>query len=165
MRLILSAVAMSACLSGCTATKYAYHSAYTLRACGDTVSRQKLVTGLVQRGYLHSSDVRGPYDVFRKPEIIKKGVLAQEPYEDKSGQIAVAICAGDAEHYLITEEWQGCDGRKDCTAENQRDVRRMAETWGCQVAERSGHSESWKLENRQDWTEESCRRIADSLSF
>lgn len=150
---------------GCSTPKYAYHSVYKLTNCGTTLSRERVAEALVKRGYLKSSDRKGPYDIFHKPEITKKGALAREPYEDKAGDIAVAVCAAGSESYLMTEEWRGCKDSKDCTIENQRDLKKMAEEWGCQVSEKAGHSESWKLEDRQDWTKESCSLIATSLTF
>ncbi|MBI3557037.1 MAG: hypothetical protein HY074_12300 [Deltaproteobacteria bacterium] len=120
---------------------------------------------LLRRGYVHFAEVKGPYDVFHRPDIIKKGALAVEPYEDRAGDIAVAVCSGGAANYLLTEEWTGCKDRKDCTIENQKDVRKLAEDWGCRVSERAGHSERWKLEDRQDWTKETCSAISTNLTF
>lgn len=169
MRKSIFQMAMSfgllAVATACSTPKYAYHSVYKLDGCGQAVSRDKLVQELVRRGYLHSPDTKGPYDIFHKPEIVKKGALAAEPFEDKAGDIAVAVCAGGSETYVMTEEWRSCAKKKDCTKENQRDLRKLAEDWGCKVSERSGHSESWKLEDRQDWTKESCSFIATQLTF
>ena len=152
-------------LTGCATPKYALHSVYKLTSCGQEVTRPKVTHELVRRGYLHSSEIQGPYDVFHKPEIVQKGKLAVEKFEDRSGDIAVAVCGAGSENYLLTEEWTHCKDRKDCTAENQAEVRKLAEDWGCQVNERSGHSESWKLESHQDWNKESCTFIISKLTF
>lgn len=162
---LLVLAALAGVAVGCATPRYAYHSAYKLTSCGQTISRDKVARELAKRGYLHLADVKGPYDVFHKPEIVQKGPLAQEPFEDKAGDFAVAVCAAGAENYVVTEEWRSCKDRKDCTAENQRDLRKLAEDWGCQVAERSSHSESFKLEDRQDWTKDSCSFIVSNLTL
>jgi hypothetical protein len=114
---------------------------------------------------LRSSDQKGPYDIYHLPQIIKKGALAQEPYEDRAGDMAVAVCQGGSESYILAEEWRSCKDHKDCTAENQRDLRKLAEGWGCQVSEKSSHSKAWSLDERQDWTKESCSFIVTNLQF
>lgn len=149
----------------CTTPKYAYHAVFKLTGCGRTLSREEVARALVRKGYLKSSEIHGPYDVFHEPKIVEKGVMAQEPYEDKAGDMAVAVCAGGSENYIVTEEWTHCQGQKDCTVENQRDLRKLAEEWGCQVSERSSHSLSWKLEDRQDWTKDSCSLITTQLTL
>jgi hypothetical protein len=159
------ALAVGAAAVACTQPRYAYHSVYKLSSCGKQITRDAIAESLVRKGYLHASDHKGPYDIFHKPEIATKGPLAAERYEDRAGDIAVAVCGGSGESYLMTEEWRGCKDKKDCTAENQRDVKRLAEEWGCQVSEKAGHSESWKLEERQDWTKDSCALIATSITF
>lgn len=163
--LIPALCAAGALASACATTKYAYHGVFKLTSCGQPVNRSRLTEALVRRGYLHSSEIKGPYDIFHRPEIVKKGAMAQEPYADEAGDIAVAVCGGTSENYIVTEEWRGCKNRKDCTAQNQNDLRRLSEDWGCQLSERTSHSESWKLEDRQDWTKESCSFIATSLIF
>lgn len=151
--------------AACSTPKYTLHTAYKLTGCGQVIDRARVAEALVKRGYLRSSEARGPYEVFHKPNIAKKGSMATEPFEDRAGDIAVAACPATSEQYLLVEEWRSCKDRKDCTAENQKELRALAEQWGCQVSERSAHSESWKLENRQDWTKESCSFIATNLSF
>lgn len=150
---------------GCAQPKYALHTAYKLTGCGQVIDRTKMAESLVRRGYLRSSDPKGPYEIFHKSEIVAKSKMSSEPFEDRAGEIAVAVCPASSEQYVVIEEWKGCDGRKDCTAENQKELRALAVQWGCQVSERSGHSESWKLEDRQDWTKESCSFIATNLTF
>lgn len=165
------ASALAACsLAGlltvsCAQKRYAYHSVYKLSGCGKAPNRETVAQDLARRGYLHSADIKGPYDLYHKPEIVKKGAFAQEPYEDRAGDFAVAVCSGGPENYVLTEEMRSCKDRKDCTAENQRDLRKLAEDWGCQVSERSGHSEAWKLEDRQDWNKDTCSFITTNLSF
>lgn len=150
---------------GCAQPRYALHTAYRLTGCGQVIDRAKLGEGLIRRGYLRSSEPRGPYEIFRKPVIVKKGALAAEPYEDRAGDIAVAVCPAASEQFILVEEWTSCKGRKDCTKENQKELRALVEQWGCTVSEKSAHSESWKLEDRQDWTKESCSFIATNLIF
>ena len=151
--------------ASCVTQRFAYHSTYKLEGCSRVPTRSDLNEELIRRGYVHLADVKGPYDVFHHANIIKKGPLATEPYEDRAGDIAVAVCAGPADNYLVTEEWTSCPDRKDCTIENQKELKKLAEDWGCRVSERAGHSESWKLEDRQDWTRESCSSIASKLTF
>ena len=150
---------------GCAQPRYALHTAYKLTGCGQVVSREKVAEGLAKRGYLRSVESKGPYVIFRKPKIVEKSKFATEKYEDVAGDIAVAVCPASSEQYLVVEEWKSCEKVKDCTKENQKELRVIAEQWGCQVSERSGHSESWKLEDRQDWTTESCSFIATNLIF
>lgn len=166
MRRILFGIILSMGLgAGCAQPKYALHTAYRLSGCGQVLDRAKVAEGLVKRGYLRSSEPRGPYEIFHKPEIMKKGSMSSEPFEDRAGDIAVAACPASSEQFLLVEEWKNCKDRKDCTAENQKELRALAEQYGCQVSERSAHSESWKLEDRQDWTKESCSFIATNLTF
>jgi hypothetical protein len=160
---VLSVVA--AIVAACTTPRYAYHSVYKLTGCGKRLNREAVAESLVRRGYLHSSDRKGPYDIYHRPDIIKKGPLAQEPYEDRAGDMAVAVCSGMTENYVLTEEWRSCKDRKDCTAEDQRVIRKLADDWSCQVSEKSAHSKSWNLEDRQDWTKDSCSFIATNLEF
>ncbi|MEW6057267.1 MAG: hypothetical protein AB1540_11715 [Bdellovibrionota bacterium] len=164
-KLSLLVVLASVLLSSCATPKYTYHSVYKLSGCGKQVTRENLAQALIHKGYLKSSQIKGPYEIFKRPEIVKKGPLAAEPYEDRSGEIAIAVCPGGSESYILVEEWQGCKDRKDCTEKDQRDLRRVAEDWACQVSEKSGRSKSWKLEERQDWTKESCSFIATNLIF
>jgi len=150
----------------CTAPRYAYHSNYKLTGCGTQITRERIVDTLMRRGFLRSSETKGPYDVFHKPSIVKKGSLAREPYEDQGGDIGVAVCGGGSESYIISEELRSCTYRnapKDCTKENQQELRKIAEELGCQVEEKAGHSRAWNLEDRQDWTRESCSFIATNL--
>lgn len=167
MRKILKILALNllVVLGGCASSKYSYHSVYKLTDCKNSVSRERVMEELVHRGYLHSAETKGPLDIYHRPSIEKKGRFAQEPYEDKSGDIAVAVCDGGSENFVLTEEWTHCKNNKDCTKENQKDLRKLAEGWGCQVSESSGHSESWNLENRQDWTKESCSAISTKLAL
>lgn len=163
-KILLAVLALGAG-AGCTTPRYALHTAYRLTGCGQVIDRAKLGEGLIRRGYVRSSEPRGPYEIFHKADIVKKGKLAAEPYEDRAGDIAVAVCPAAAEQFILVEEWTSCKGRKDCTKENQKELRALAEQWGCQVSEKSAHSESWKLEDRQDWTKESCSFIATNLIF
>lgn len=165
MRLMFCAAVVLTLTLGCAQPRYALHTAYKLTGCGQVVSGQKVAEGLVKRGYLRASEKKGPYAIFRKPEIVEKGKLATEKHEDRAGDIAVAVCPAASEQYVLVEEWKGCEGRKDCTKENQKELRALAEQWGCQVSERSGHSKSWKLEDRQDWTTDSCSFIVTNLTF
>lgn len=152
----------------CTAPRYAYHSNYKLSDCGTQITRNRVVESLMGRGYLRSSESRGPYDVLHKPNIVKKGALAQEPYEDRAGDIGVAVCGGGSESYIIAEELRSCDYRnapKDCTKESQEELRKIAEELGCKVEEKAGRSRAWDLEDRQDWTRETCAFIANNLDL
>ena len=151
---------------GCSSPKYAYHSVYTLTSCSREVSRDGLARDLVRRGYLRASDPKGPYDLFRKPDIAKRDKLfASEPYEDRAGEIAVATCVKGGESFLVAEEWKGCEGKKDCTEGNRQELKAVAESWGCRVQGHAGHSRSWEIEDRQDWTRESCAQIVSNLAF
>jgi hypothetical protein len=152
-------------VAGCTQPRYAYHTSYELKGCTQPLTRDIAVRALVRAGYFHSAETKGPLDIYHKPEIEKKGPLAQEPYEDKAGDFAVALCTSNKGTFLVAEEWTACKDRKDCTAQDQRDLRKLAEGWGCQVTERSGHSEGWKLDERQDWVADSCASIVSQLTF
>lgn len=162
----LAVAAVAVLTSACASPKYALHSVYKLTGCGKQISREAVAETLVRKGYLISSERKGPYDIFHKPNIIKKSRMAQEPFEDRAGDMAVAVCAGGSENYIVTEEWRSCEGQnaeKNCTAVNQRELREIAESWACQVSEKSERSKSWKLEDRQDWNKESCSLIVSSL--
>jgi len=162
----LVVLAIALVTSACSSPKYALHSVYKLTGCGKQLGRDVVAESLVRRGYLLSAERKGPYDIFHKPNIVKKGRLAQEPFEDRAGDLAVAVCAGGSENYIVTEEWRSCEGSnadKNCTAVNQRELREIAESWACQVSEKSERSKSWKLEDRQDWNKESCSLIVSSL--
>ena len=123
---------LAAAAAGCTTPRYAYHSSYELSACSPGLTRDKVAQALVRLGYVHAAEQHGPLDIYHRPDIVKKGPLAQEPYEDKAGDFAVAVCPGTSESYLVSEEWTSCKNHKDCTAENQRDLRKLAGKLGLQ---------------------------------
>jgi hypothetical protein len=152
---------------GCATHKTAFHSVYKVSDCTTPVTRDQLALVLLHRGYLRSSERAGPYDVFHKPDLFKKGFLSTEPYEERAGNIGVAVCSSSPTSYVVAEELKSCDATqadRDCTRKNQMELKAVAESWGCKNIEvDSSHSRVWKLESRQDWTKESCAEISKTL--
>jgi hypothetical protein len=171
---IFTGVVAVLAVSACTTPRYAYHAVYTLTGCDEAITTENVAEGLAKNGFYRNVDRKGPYSVFHKPNIVKKGPMAVDPYENQSGELAVAVCNPRSQlsaalkertTLVLTEEWLSCKNKKDCTEQDQKFIKKLAENWKCQVQERSGHSQSWKLEERQDWTADTCQQITTQLSL
>lgn len=169
-------------LVGCATPRYAYHVKNELKDCQNPVQKRDIIKALVHDGYLHSTEINPNEgvvekreqgqtaldqqtlkvgDYFHRPKILKKGLLAQEPYEDADGNFVLSVCNSQ---YVMTEESKSCVNKKDCTAQQQLDVKKILEKFGCSVNQVGFHSLSWNLHERQDWSSESCAQIVQELS-
>jgi hypothetical protein len=167
---ILGILILTGCAMFARSQPATLHSVFKLTACKQAIQRGQLAIGLVKKGFSIKADPKGVYDLFHKPEIMRKSALSQEAYVDKAGDIAVGVCAPQKElQYVLVEEWvnDGLSSCKDkgCTMGNQKEVKALLESWGCAVEERTGTSSRWSLEDRQDWNNETCPSIVEGLEI
>lgn len=164
MRIVLLLCA-SLFLYGCSSTKKVYHAVYTLDRCPEAFSQQQLVTEMMKKKFLHSSDMQGAYDVFFIPKIKVSGPLANERFTDSGGLFGMAVCARHQEFpaYVVVEELQPCPKQKNCTQLEQKIFEEFLNQKQCTWQVRNSYSPSWMLEKRQDWKHGGCFDIIPQL--
>lgn len=157
--------ALAILASACSTPKSAYHTRYTAVQCKKPIGREDFAQSLMEERFLKKSEAKGIVDLFKRPKIEKLSFLSPEPYQDSSGEIGVAVCSGGDKTYILAEEMDGCL-QKNCTKEDQHDLKRIVQKYQCEHIEAaSSRSLSWEIYYRQDWTRESCRSIAENLKF
>lgn len=148
---------------GCTSKPTILQSAYEVDGCRKMPTTSALAQELLNRGYLQRSDKRGAAHIFHKPRIEKTGILASEPYADRSGDIGVAVCS--PAKVIAVSEVRSCKRSGSCTESDQKEVGRVLESFGCKVAAFSKRSISWELDSREDWNDETCGRLVSELEM
>lgn len=149
--------------SACSSAPTILQSTYEVSSCREEPSVGKVTRKLMEKGYYHYVDRKGAYDIFHKPRIEKAGMLASEPFVDKSGDFGVAVCSPAG--VLAVAEVRSCERIRDCTSDDQKQVGEALEKLGCKVKANTRRTRSWQLESRKDWTTDSCRKIVSELEI
>ncbi|GEM_PF-1737682 len=142
---------------GCSGQRTVLQSVYQVEGCSTTPSSGRVADEMVKRGYLQFSEKKGAAAIFHRPRIEKSGMFASEPYIDRSGEIAVAVCT--PARIVAVSESRSCARTSECTAGDQKEVGRALESLGCKITAGTDRTPSWELETRSDWNDESCGRL------
>jgi hypothetical protein len=139
-----------------------------IKDCAGPVGEEALTKLLLSKGFLKATEKKGPYIIFKKANIIKKSPFASSVYEDLSRPFGIAVCTNPNELYLAIEEFNDCKENhcvKNYTVENQDQVVSELKSLQCKVNASQTRSESWKLEDRQDYNVQTCGEIMKGLSL